>query len=158
MPRSHLLNSVALIELYTFLDQLPLLLNWHFQASITSNILDEAFSARIQVQYEAENLLDDYEAFKSPDSEYGKDVAMSEVHGEEEMDAIDKALKQTEFEVKAQQLTSQLRAYQLDKPNLDKIEDRVGKEFSFIEFCWTKFQDLVTLTIPYFYEIENVVQ
>ena len=67
---------------------------------------------------------------------------MNEIHEEGEMNATDKALKQIEFEVKAQQLTSQLRAYQLDKPNLDKIEDRVGKEFSFIEFCWTKFMTL----------------
>ena len=83
---------------------------------------------------------------------------MNEVHEEEKMDATDKALKQIEFEVKAQQLSSQLRAYQLDKPNMDKIEDRVGIEYSFIEFCWTKFHDLVTFSIPYFYEIENVIK
>lgn len=83
----------------------------HFHASITNEVLDEAISARIQVQYEAENLLDEYEAFRSQDSEYGKDIGMNEVHEEEEMDAIDKALKKIEFEVKAQQLSSQLRAY-----------------------------------------------
>ena len=54
---------------------------------------------------------------------------MDDAHGEEGMDETKKALNQTEFEMKAQQLFFQLRAHQLDKPNLDRIEDRLGKEY-----------------------------
>ena len=83
---------------------------------------------------------------------------MGEAHEEDEMDKTEKAFKQIEFEMKFQQLFFQLRAHQFDKSNFDRIEDRLIKEYMFIDFCWTKFHDLVTLFIPHFYEIENVAK
>ena len=71
------------------------------------------------------------------------------------MDELERALKQTGFKMKVEQLFFQIRAHQLDKPNLDRIEERLEKKYVFIEFCWTEFHDLVTLSISYFYEFEN---
>ena len=134
------------------------MLNWDINASITNEVLNETATARIQIQYEAENLLEEYENFKNPNLEYREDAIMGEAHKEEKMDETEKALKHIEFEMKAQQLFFQLRAHQLDKPNLDRKEDRLIKEYMFIDFCWTKFHDLVTLSVPYFYEIENIAK
>ncbi|GMP43136.1 hypothetical protein CsSME_00012620 [Camellia sinensis var. sinensis] len=53
-------------------------------------------------QYEAENLLEEYEDFKNQDSEYGEDVNMGDTHGRGEMDEVKRALKQTMFEMKTQ--------------------------------------------------------
>ena len=100
ISRSHILNPVAQAELHTFLDQLPLLLTQHTNASTTSELLENTSTTRIQIQYEAENLIKEYEDFKNQDSEYREDAIMDDAHGERGIDETKKALHQTEFEMK----------------------------------------------------------
>ena len=64
--------------------------------------MNEIVAAQIQIQYEAENLLEEYENFQNHGLEYGENAIMGEAHEEEEMDETEKALKQIEFEMKAQ--------------------------------------------------------
>lgn len=68
VSRSHTLNLIAQTELYTFLDQLPLLLHWHRNNMAICEALDEIFATYVHTQYEAENLLDEYADFKNSDS------------------------------------------------------------------------------------------
>lgn len=70
ISRGHALNPIAQTKLHTFLDQLHLLLNWHKISQATSDSLDEIDAIRIHSQYEAENLLEEYDAFKNKDSVY----------------------------------------------------------------------------------------
>ena len=49
------------------------------------------------------------------------------------MDEIEQGLKETDFEIKAEQLFYQIRAYQLQQPSLERIEDRIKKEQKFID-------------------------
>ena len=49
-------------------------------------MLEETFAARIQIQYEAKNLLEEYEDFKNQDSEYGEDAIMDDAHEERGVD------------------------------------------------------------------------
>ncbi|GMP75280.1 hypothetical protein CsSME_00032431 [Camellia sinensis var. sinensis] len=77
--------------------KLTLFESQHFALYQTPN----TSAARIHIQYEEENLLEEYEDFKNQDSEHGEDVIMGDAHKEEEMDETEKALKQTEFEMKA---------------------------------------------------------
>ncbi|GMQ05361.1 hypothetical protein CsSME_00050422 [Camellia sinensis var. sinensis] len=69
-------------------------------------LLEETSAARIQIQYEAENLLEEYENFKNQGLKFGEDATMDEVHGKGEMDETNKALKQTEFELKPSTFSS----------------------------------------------------
>ena len=74
------------------------------------------------------------------------------------MDEMEQGLKETKFEIKAEKLFHQVRAYQLQKPSLEKIEDKTKKEQKFINHSWTKFHDLVVYSVPYFYELEYVAK
>ncbi|XP_028104525.1 cytosolic sulfotransferase 15-like [Camellia sinensis] len=46
-----------------------------------TELLGNTYAARIQIQYEAENLLEEYEDFKNQDSEYGEDTTMGDAPG-----------------------------------------------------------------------------
>ena len=130
-----------------FLDQLPLLFHWHRTSLATTQSLDQLSSLRVHTQYEAENLVNEYNDFKNKDSAYWDDL---------DMDELEQGLKETAFKIKAEELFYQMRAHQLQEPSLEKIEDRIKKEQKFIDHNWTKFHDLVIYSIPYFYELEFV--
>ena len=44
------------------------------------------------------------------------------------MDELEQGLKETAFEIEAEELFYQVRAHQLQQPSLEKIEDRIKKE------------------------------
>ena len=130
-----------------FLDQLPLLLHWHRTSVATTQSLDQLLSLRVHAQYEAENLIEEFYNFKNKDSAYWDDL---------DMDELELGLRETTFEIKAQDLFCEVRVHQLQQPILEEIEDRIKKELKFIDHCWTKFHDLVIYSIPYFYELEFI--
>ena len=43
------------------------------------------------------------------------------------MDELEQGLKETTFKIKAEELFYQMRAHQLQQPNLEQIEDRLKK-------------------------------
>ena len=45
-----------------------------------------------------------------------------------DMGELEQGLKETTFEIKAEELFYQVRAHQLQQPSLEKIEDRIKKK------------------------------
>ena len=66
MTRGHVLNPIAQAELQAFSDQLTLLHRYKICLA-TCNFLDEITANQIQTQYEAENLIEEYDDFKNKD-------------------------------------------------------------------------------------------
>ena len=90
MTRGHVLNPIAQAALQMFLAQLPLLLHWHWTSVATTQSLDQLQSLRVHAQYEAENLIEEFDAFKNKDSAYWDDL---------DMDELEQGLKETAFEI-----------------------------------------------------------
>ena len=130
-----------------FLDQLPLLLHWHRTSIATIQSLDQLSSLRVHAQYKTENFIEEFNDFKNKDSAYWDDL---------DIDELEQGLRETTFEIKAEELFYEVRAHELMQPMLEEIEDRIKKEQKFIDHCWTKFHDLVIYSIPYFYELEFI--
>ena len=95
MTQGHVFNPIAQAELQAFWDQLPLLFHWYKISLATSDPLNEITANQIQPQYEAENLIEEYDDFKNKDSAYWDDL---------NMDEMEQGLKETEFEMKVEQL------------------------------------------------------
>ncbi|KAF5942720.1 hypothetical protein HYC85_020362 [Camellia sinensis] len=83
----------------------------------TCEALDEISAILVRTQYEAKNLLEKYANFRNNDLAYWDYISMDE---------IEIALKQTEFEMKAEQLFHRIKVQWLNKPQLDGIEDRLN--------------------------------
>ena len=123
MTRGHVLNPIAQIELQAFSDQLPLL-HWHRTSVVTTQSLNQLSSLRVHTQYEAENLIEEYDDFKNKDSAYWDDL---------DIDELEQGLRETAFEIKAEELFYEVRAHQLMQPMLEEIKDRIKKEQKFID-------------------------
>ena len=67
-----------------------------------------------------------------------------------DIDELEQELRETAFEIKAEELFYEVSAHQLMQPILEEIEYRIKKEQKFIDHSWTKFHDLVINYIPYF--------